>query len=175
MNPITIFKERRPRPEKVEPTKNPWLLQPVENGLRATNVREMQDYCRPEKRIPVKYFEYDRLFGEGAFRSDGALHVTKMFGELKEITPKTIGFIFGKHHYLYATNGILRKHHDTGDEAFFSDETLRNQSTICYLNIDYVKEESTILETIQNSINELDDATTKTDSTGERILPESTE
>lgn len=146
--------DKTPRPPT---TKNPWLLETVENGLRATNIRESQDDIRPDKSIPVKYYEYDRLFGGGVFTAP--LKVLEMFDELRAITPKTKGYIFAGHKYLYISGGILRKNHETGKESFFSNETLRNQSIACYLNLTYAKEETTILEAIEDTIKVLDNAT----------------
>ncbi len=158
---------------KLPKTKNPWLLETVENGLRATNIKETQDSIRADKAIPVQYFEYDRLFGGGVFETP--LRVIEMFDELKDITPQTIGYIFSDHKYLYISGGILRRNHITGNESFFSDETLRNQSIACYLSLEYAKEESTILETIQNSINELDNAGHETDTDRARIQDQDSE
>lgn len=175
MKALTIFKDREPKSVKLPKTKNPWLLETVENGLRATNVKELLDDIRADKDIPVKYFEYDRLFGGGVF--DAPLRVIEMFDELKAITPKTKGYIFSGHKYLYISGGILRRNHKTGKESFFSNETLRNQSIACYLNLTYAKEETTILEAIQETINELDDATSRhsTDTDRPRIQDQSTE
>lgn len=158
MKALTIFKERE-RPVKLPKTINPWLLETVENGLRATNVKELLDDIRADKTIPVKYFEYDRLQGKGAFQAP--LRVMEMFSELKSITPKTIGYIFGGYKYLYISDGILRRNHETGKESFYSDETLRNQTIEVYFDLDYTREESTVLEVIQDTINELDNATSK--------------
>jgi hypothetical protein len=157
MKALTIFKERQPKPVKLPKTKNPWLLETVENGLRATNVKEMQDGIREDKGIPVKYFEYDRLYGTGAFTAP--LKVMEMFGELQSITPRTIGYIFGDHKYLYATGGILRRNWKTKKEAFYSDETLRNENIACYMNLTYAKEETTILKAIEEATEVLDNAT----------------
>jgi len=172
MKALTIFKDKEPRPEK---TKNPWLLETVENGLRATNIKELLDDIRPDKSIPVKYFEYDRLFGGGAFTAP--LKVMEMFNELQVITPKTIGYIFAGYKYLYISDGILRRNHESGRESFFSNETLRNQSIACYLNLTYAKDETTILEAIQDTINELDNATSRhsTDTDRPRISDQNTE
>ena len=79
-----------------------------------------------------------------------------MFAELQGITPKTKGYIFGDHHYIYHGNGILKINHDTFEEEYFSDDTLRNQSVACYFpGIIYSQEE----DQIQSMISELDDAT----------------
>ena len=139
--------------EKEEKTRNPWLLESVENGLRATNIYESSESIRPNKSIPVRYFEYDRLFGKGVFQSP--LKVMDMFGELKAVTPRTKGFIFGDHKYYYHAQGILRINHSNGKEAFYSEDTLRNANVTCYLGIVESTEENRIKEIIE----ELDAAT----------------
>ncbi len=176
MKELVIFKKREPRPVKLPKTSNPWLLETVENGLRATSVKELLDDIRADRAIPVQYFEYDRLFGDGAFREKGALRVMRMFDELKEITPKTVGFIFGLHKYLYSGNGILRKNYETGRESFYSEETLRNQNIACYFNLELAKEEATILQAIEEATEELDNATSgrSTDNDRKRISDQDT-
>ena len=142
--------ERRVKEEK---TKNPWLLETVENGLKATNIFDSTDSIRPNRSIPIQYFEFDRLFGKGAFQTP--LKVMDMFGELQDITPRTKGFIFGEHKYLYHGLGILRVNHETNEEAYFSRETLRNENVSCYLGIVVSTEEQKIKQIIE----ELDAAT----------------
>ena len=65
------------REEKKNPTINPWFLETVQNGLKATNVKESSIGITENKKIPTQYFEYDRIFGQGAFES--ALKVPEMF------------------------------------------------------------------------------------------------
>ncbi len=147
--PLTTYKPK-PKPK----TKDPWLLETVENGLRATNIREFTGMIKVNRGIPVQYFEDDRIYGHGAF--DCALKVLDMFDELRDITPRTRGFIFGSHKYLYHGKGILKEHIETGRESFFSNETLMNENISCYLNLIYSQEEEKLLSIIQ----ELEDATT---------------
>ena len=157
--------EEKPEKDTRPKTINPWFLETVQNGLKATNVKESSIGITENKKIPTQYFEYDRIFGQGAFES--ALKVPEMFSELQNITPKTKGFIFGRHNYFYHGNGILRIGHNAGKEAFFSDDTLRNESVACYLSLVYSREE----DRIESLINELDDATDghQTDNTRRRI------
>lgn len=137
--------------ESVNKTKNPWWLEKVENGLKATNIRESSGI--PDRKIPIQYFEYSRIFGKGAFTAP--LKVLEMFDELKKITPQTKGFIFSDHKYLYHNSGILKVNRKNGKEAFFSQDTLRNESVSCYLELIESTEESKIKEIIK----ELDAAT----------------
>ena len=162
------FKEK----SKENRTKDPWFLESVENGLKATNVHESSNTIRPNKSVPVQYFEYDRLFGKNAFSSP--LKVMDMFGELQTITPKTKGFIFGNHKYLYHQNGILRVNHINGNESYYSSDTLRNSNVTCYLGLVESTEENRIKEIIE----ELDAATsgdTTEDRTRSRIPYQDTE
>lgn len=151
MNSLTLFKGKTEKDRRSQ-KKNPWFLETVQNGLKATNVKETSTGIRPTK-TEVQYFEFDRIFGQGAF--DVPLRMPEMFDELKEITPKTKGFIFGPHKYLYHRGGILRVRHDNGRESFFSDETLKNESVACYLNLVYSQEE----DIIKSFIDELEYAT----------------
>jgi hypothetical protein len=153
--------------EKKPKTRNPWLLESVENGIKATNVRETTDAVRENKRVPIQYFEYDRLFGKGAF--DSPLKVLELFGELQGITPRTVGYIFGRHKYLYHANGILRVNHTNGKESYYSDDTLRNESVPVYFDLIESTEESRITELIK----ELDAATSGngTEDQSQRRIP----
>jgi len=157
-NLLTTYKSR---PEKKNPTRNPWYLETVQNGLKATNIREQSQ--TPDRNIPPQYFENDRLFGTGAFASP--LKVTDFVKELNDITPKTKGLIFDGHHYLYINGGILRISHSNQKEAFFSNETLVNQNVACYFS--YLVD-STEENQIKTMINELDDAI-ETDTVRARI------
>ena len=165
--PLVKFEEKEEKPEKMPKTKDPWLLKAVENGLKAVNIRELTGTVRANRKFPVQYFEDDRIYGNGAF--DSPMKVMDMFDELKSITPKTKGFIFWPHRYLYHNKGILKEHIETGKESFFSRETLRNEAVSCYLSLVYSQEEDRILEII----NELDNAITtepsKTDQDRRRI------
>jgi len=157
-NPLATYKDR---PEKKNPTRNPWFLESVQNGLKATNIREQSQ--TPDRKVPVQYFENDRIFGTGAFES--AMKVPELFKELTDITPKTKGFIFNGHHYLYLNDGVLRIRHSDKEESFFSEPTLRNQNVACYFSyLAYSPEE----ETLKTMINELDNAI-KTDPIRARI------
>lgn len=152
--------------QKINKTQNPWLLESVENGIKATNIHESAESIRQNNTVPVQYFEYDRLFGRNAFHSP--LKVMEMFGELQEITPRTKGFIFGSHKYLYHGRGILRVNYQTGKESFYSEDTLRNENVSCYLSL----VESTEEDIINSVIEELDAATSgcyTEDSTRKRI------
>lgn len=170
-NPLTVFKNR-PERDKRDQTKNPWLLETVRNGLKATNIKESSAGIRENKRISVQYFEFDRIYGHHAF--DSALKVTELFSELQNITPRTKGYIFGEHKYVYHGNGILKINHSTAEEEYFSDDTLRNQSVACYFpGIVYSQEE----DQIQSMITELNDATSghTTDHDIRRISHEDSE
>jgi len=151
MNPLVKYKERSARKTQ---SKNPWFLETVQNGLRATNVKESVSGIRKNKKIPVQYFEFDRIFGHGAF--ENALKVTEMFDELKNITPKTKGYIYNGHVFLYHNNGILKICHKDGEESYFSDDTLRNASLACYFSLVYTEDE----DKINTMIEELEYVTT---------------
>jgi hypothetical protein len=164
-NLLTTYKER---PDKKNPTRNPWFLESVQNGLKATNIREQS--LTPNRSVPPQYFENDRLFGTGAFESP--LKVTDFVKELNEITPRTKGLIFDGHHYLYVNGGILRIRHSDQKEAFFSDETLVNQNVACYLS--YLVE-STEESQIKTMITEIDNAIEPADKARARISHQDTE
>ena len=150
INPLVKYKER---PVRKTQSKNPWFLETVQNGLKATNVKESVSGIRTNRKIPVQYFEYDRIFGHGAF--ENALKVTEMFDELKNITPKTKGYIYNGHIFLYHNNGILKVCHEDGEESFYSDDTLRNASLACYLSLVFTEDE----DKINSMIDELENAT----------------
>lgn len=156
MKQINFFKKK----DKSLTLTDPWLLENVENGIKATNIKELSDRIRPNKFIPIIYFENSRLFGFGAFQT--SMKITELFKELQEETPETKGFIFGDYKYYFLNKGILRKKIDSDKEAFFSEDTLRNENVACYLKLVYSTEEDRIKTIIQ----ELEDATTnRNDST----------
>ena len=158
-NPLAAYKER---PKRKNPTRNPWFLESVHNGLKATNIRE--ETQTPNRAVPIQYFENDRIFGQGAFET--AMKVPDLFKELTDITPKTKGFIFEGHHYLYLNGGILRIRHSDNEEAFFSEPTLRNQSVACYFSYLAKAPEE---EAIKTMITELDNAIDQTNTNRARI------
>jgi len=121
--------------EKEEKTKNPWYFEKIRNGLKATNVFESSSGLSENRRIPVQYFEYDRIYGRNAYSNKSFLKVIDMFDELCALTPKTRGFIFGEYHYLYHGMGIVRINHETENEDYFSNDTLRNENVACYFNL----------------------------------------
>jgi hypothetical protein len=113
---------------KTNPTTNPWLIEQVKNGLRATVVKELFDRIKPFTKISPQYFENDRINGLNAYQDDGILKVMDMFDELQVLTPKTIGYIYTDNKYLYHNGGILKRHIKTKEEEFFSAKTLRNEN-----------------------------------------------
>ncbi len=156
MNPLVRYrkqKENKPPKDKRPQTKHPWLLETVQNGLKATNIKDLISEIKANKKVPIQYFEYDRIFGTGVFESP--LKVTALFDELRTITPRTKGYIFNGHKYLYHGAGILRISHEDGEESYFSDDTLRNASLACYLSLVYTDEE----DKINLMISELENAT----------------
>ena len=161
------LKNNESEADKKPKTKDPWFLESVENGLKATNVREGSSGIRPNKPVPIKYFEYDRLFGVKAYSAP--LKVMEMFGELQEITPNTKGFIFGQHKYLYHEDGILRRNYKTGNEAYISGKTLLNESVSCYLGIMEPDEQSVIKSAIRDLHNATTSDTDQADSSRKRI------
>ncbi len=117
--------------------KKPWSITKVENGLRAVNGNPTTVKFWPTKDIPVKYYEFDRIFGKGAWSSDGVMRVMDMFDDLKRITPLTEYFIFGIHHYINRDDGILKMNRDTKKESFYSTESLRNKDLSSYFSLNY--------------------------------------
>lgn len=142
--------------------KSPWMIEEINNGLKARSVKVVGGIVvKTNKQIPVQYFEYDRIFGRGAFST--ILKVMEMFDELREIAPDSIGYIFKEAIYLNYSKGILKRNNKTGDEEFYSEESLRNTALSCYLKLDYqdpdyeehpdrtaLLSESTELETVQS-------------------------
>jgi len=116
--------------------KSPWVIEEIANGLKARSVKFRNGiYVKKNKKIPVQYFENDRIFGRGVFVDDGILKVMKMFDELKNITPLTIGYIFGDNIYLNYNKGILKRSDKTGEENFYSEGTLQNEHMAHYLEL----------------------------------------
>ncbi len=116
--------------------KTPWLITRIANGLKAVNVKDSTVLgYRPVKGVETKYFEYDRIYGKGAFNGAGILKVMDLFDELKILTPLTIGYIFEPYNYLLRFDGIRQQDRETGDELFFSDETLRNSNVATFLRL----------------------------------------
>lgn len=111
--------------------KHPWKIEQVENSLKCRCVRKMSGI--PIDKVATQYFELDRINGTGAFNSP--LKVMEMFDELKELTPRTIGYFYGDHWYLNFNKGILKRNKNTNQESFYSEETLRNKSLSVYLNL----------------------------------------
>ncbi len=120
---------------KIERTKKPWLISRVQNGLKAVNGEPTLVRFSRNKKIPVKYYEYDRIYGRRAFKDDGVMKVYDLFDELKEITPKTEYFIFGDCNYINRHDGILVKNRTTKKEEFFSSATLANHNIAVYFNL----------------------------------------
>jgi hypothetical protein len=119
-----------PKPTKIEKarkTTNPWLIEPVINGLRATNIKEYPAFVRANKKLKPQYFENDRIYGRNAYIDNGVMHVFELFDELREITPNTIGYVFDNTKYNYCNEGIL-KIHSNKQEEYVSDKTLRNEN-----------------------------------------------
>jgi hypothetical protein len=114
--------------KKANQTKNPWLIEQVRNGLRATVVKELINRIKPFEKISPQYFENDRINGRGAYEADGILNVMMMFDELKRLTPKTIGYVFLDNKYLYHNDGILKRNIPTSEEEYYSEKTLRNEN-----------------------------------------------
>lgn len=83
--------------------------------------------------IDSQYFEYDRINGTGAFET--ILKVTELFDELRDITPHTIGYIYKENIYLHKNKGILKRNIETGEESFYSEESLRNENLCNYLQL----------------------------------------
>lgn len=115
----------------------PWVITKVVNGLKAVNGKPTAVRFFINKKLPVQYYEYDRIFGRGAFAETGILRVNDLFDELKEITPFTEYFVFGENDYINRDDGILKKHHKTGAELFFSNETLQNENIANYFQLTY--------------------------------------
>ena len=125
-----------PERDKTPKHKTPWLITRISNGLKAVNVKDSPIIgYRPVKGVETKYFEYDRIYGKGAFSGAGILKVNDLFDELRERTPMTIGYIFEPYNYLLRTDGIRQQNRETGDELFFSDETLRNSNVATFLRL----------------------------------------
>jgi hypothetical protein len=141
---INIFKKSStPKLDQVtkeNKCKNPWLITKVVNGLKAVNGKPTSVKFFINKNFEVQYYEYDRIFGKGAFNESGFLRVTDLFKELKNITPYTEYFIFKDHLYINREDGILKKHHKTGEETFFSNKTLQNENIANYFSLSYSDE-----------------------------------
>ena len=155
---IKIFDKLLPSSKYDEPKGNsqvtPWLIVKVANGLKAVNGKPSRIKFFVDKKLPVKYYEYDRIFGKGAFTT--VMRVMDIFGELQSITPKTEHFIFEGHNYINRDDGILRKNHKTKEEQFFSNETLRNENIANYFSLTYNEEpeaEQALLEIEDNETN----------------------
>lgn len=143
----------------------PWIIEEIRNGIKARNVALKYGVIRrTNKNIPIQFFEYDRIFGKGAFLTAGILKVMDMFDELQVLTPDTSGYIFKDSIYLYHSKGILKRNNKTGEEEFYSEESLRNTALSCYLKLDYqdpdyeehtdtpiLLSESTELETVEST------------------------
>jgi len=116
----------------------PWVIEEISNGLKAKSMRFAGGkLTMRNKKIPIQYFEYDRIYGRLAFVDKGILKVMDMFDELKEVTPKSIGYIFKDNSYLnYDNKGILKRNNKTGEEDFYSEETLRNENIFNYLKLE---------------------------------------
>jgi len=158
MRELKLFKKK----DKTGKITDPWFIETVENGLKATNVKVMSDRLRINRKVPIKYFEYNRIFGIGAFTSP--LKVEEILKELKDETPNTKGFVFGNHKYYFLNNGLLRIEIGTEYESFYSEDTLRNQSVACYFKLVYSNEEERLISLIQ----ELENATTSRPDTDNR-------
>jgi len=116
--------------------KGPWQIDEISNGLRARSVRLVGGHViSSNKKVPVQYFEYDRIFGRGAFAGQSMLKVMDMFDALKKITPKTIGYLFKDDIYLNYDKGILKRNNSSKSEQFFSEESLRNRPLDDYLQL----------------------------------------
>lgn len=129
--------------ETVCQIKSPWIIEEIRNGLKARVVKEVRGVfiknikgeILTNKKISVHYFEYDRILGRNAFKENGVLKVMEMFDELKKNTPLTLGYIFKENIFLNFKRGILKRSNKTGEEDFFSEETLRNESLDNYLQL----------------------------------------
>ena len=128
---------------KENKTAKPWLITRVQNGLKAVNGEPTLMRFAVNKKIPVKYYEYDRIYGRGAFASAGILKVNDLFGELQDVTPYTEYFIFEESNYHTRDDGILVKNRNTKQECFYSNETLTNQNVAVYFNLDQPSKPST--------------------------------
>lgn len=126
-----------PERDRTPKQKTPWLLTQIENGVKAVNVKDSLLGFRPVKAVDTKYFEYDRIFGKNAFNGAGILKVLDLFDELRTLTPRTIGYIFGQYNYLTRFDGIRQQHREDGTELFFSDETLRNSNVATFFELNY--------------------------------------
>lgn len=116
--------------------RSPWVIEEISNGLKARSVKVLNGIViKTNKNVAVQYFEYDRIFGRGAFST--ILKVMEMFDELKEVTPDTIGYIFKDQIYINYSKGILKRNNKSGEEEFYSEESLRNLSLACYLELVY--------------------------------------
>lgn len=120
----------------VEKTKKPWLITRVQNGLKAVNGEPTILRFAVNKKFPTQYFEYDRIYGRGAFSESGIMQVNKLFGELQEITPRTEYFIFGDWNYYTREDGILATNRRTKKELFLSNETILNKSVSVFLQLE---------------------------------------
>ena len=123
-----------PKKEKECKIKGPWVIEEIQNGLKARSMKLVGGMVvGNNKKIPVQYFEYDRIFGRGAF--DEILRVMDMFDELRNLTPRTIGYIFKENSYLHHDQGILKRNNKTKVEDYFSAESLRNENLANYLQL----------------------------------------
>jgi len=147
-----LFQNREPKDQTpVNPhrkVKSPWLIEEISNGLKAKNVKVIGGVVvASNKKVGVQYFEFDRIYGRGAFNSEGYLRVMDMFDELQEVTPKSIGYIFKDSIYLnYQNKGILKRNNKSGKEDFYSEESLRNENIANYLQLDDCNQDSTYEE-----------------------------
>jgi len=131
----------------------PWLITEVVNGLKAVNGNPTYIKFLVNKKLKTQYYEYDRIFGKGAFSSKGVLRVTDLFEELKRITPYTEYFIFAENDYINRDDGILKKNHRNGEEMFFSNETLQNENLANYFSLTYGKQTEAEIEIELNETN----------------------
>jgi hypothetical protein len=123
---------------KEQANDGPWVIEEISNGLKARNVTLKYGVVRTaNKNIPVQFFEYDRIFGKGAFLTTGILKVMDMFNELQELTPETSGYVFKDAIYLYHSKGILKRNNRSNSEEFYSIETLKNKALASYLKLDH--------------------------------------
>jgi hypothetical protein len=126
-----------PERDRTPKNKTPWLITRIENGLKAVNVKDSRILgFSPVKELPTRYFEFDRIYGQGAFAGCGPLRVIELFDELREVTPRTVGYICGQYNYILRPDGIRRQNRKNMAESFFSDETLRTTSTTSFLQIE---------------------------------------
>lgn len=114
----------------------PWVIEEISNGLKAKSMKLLGGMLTiRNKKISVQYFEFARIYGQDAFREEGILKVMEMFDELKAVTPKTIGYVFKDNSYINFKRGILKRNNKTGEENFYSEETLRNENISNYLQL----------------------------------------